>query len=194
MTGIHFGQRAPAKSREDIERHAERARILWGFSNPKIKVINLIEKVIPRVLETFAWDPLTDDDPELGGALATTYPDKNYILMSDSIYEGAYDGDPECNYTLAHELGHLVLHKNVPASFNSTKVQMQYDSIFNAEWQADTFADYFLSPTNDILATCVTIEDIENRYNIPRTVAERRHLNVFGRKVLKQEDQLKLEI
>ncbi len=64
--------------------------------------------------------------------------DDNFTLMS------------RCNFTIAHEFGHYILHKKL---YNEENIQLyhygdnQTNAIKNMETQADRFASYLLIPT-----------------------------------------------
>jgi len=64
--------------------------------------------------------------------------DDNFTLMS------------RCNFTIAHEFGHYILHKKL---YNEENIQLyhygdnQTNAIKNMETQADRFASYLLMPT-----------------------------------------------
>lgn len=64
--------------------------------------------------------------------------DDNFTLMS------------RCNFTIAHEFGHYILHKKL---YNEENIQLyhygdnQTSAIKNMEIQADRFASYLLMPT-----------------------------------------------
>lgn len=56
------------------------------------------------------------------------------------------------NFTIAHELGHYLLHRTIRDTFQcSQKEMMDYDSVESRrlEAQANTFASYLLMPRND---------------------------------------------
>ena len=172
-----IGQKVPGMSEIEIEAKANKFRNLIGWLWP-IRSVKIIEFILPRIFDQFDYRVM--EDQTLGNDLARTWPDKMQMHISDSVYDGACMGDGTCNHVLAHELGHLVLHRNIDPSFALAKENPKYDCMFNSEWQADTFADYFLMPTIDVRATCMSIEDIQNRYCVPRVAAERHYLRVFG--------------
>jgi len=161
----------------EIEAKANRFRTLIGWAGP-IRAVKIIEFILPRIFPEFDWSAIEDD--KLVNDLARTWPDKMLMYISDSVYDGACIDNGTCNYVLAHELGHLVLHRNVDPSFALAKSTPKYDCMFNSEWQADTFADYLLMPTDDVKATCVSIEEIEKRYLVSRERAEIRFKKIFG--------------
>lgn len=172
-----IGQKVPAMSESEIEAKANRFRNLIGCLGP-IRSVRIIEFVLPRIFAEYDWAAIEDE--KLGNDLARTWPDQMLIHLSNSVYDGAYAGNGTCNHILAHELGHLVLHRNVDPSFALAKDTPKYDCMFNSEWQADTFADYLLMPTVDVKATCFSVEDIQNRYCVSKIAAERQYQRVFG--------------
>lgn len=172
-----IGQKVPAMSESDIESKANHFRTLIGASGP-IRAVKIIESVLPRIFEEFHWDAI--DDEMMANDFARTWPDRMLMHISDSVYDGAYAGDGACNHILAHEIGHLMLHRNVDPSFALAKHPPKYDCIFNSEWQADTFADHLLMPTADVRATCVSVAEIANRYYVSEAVAQRRFSAVFN--------------
>lgn len=172
-----IGQKVPAMSEIEIEAKVSRFRNLIGWLGP-IRSVKIIEFILPRIFDDFHWDSIEDEI--LGNDLARTWPDNMLMHISNSVYDGACMGDGTCNHILAHELGHLVLHRNVDPSFALAKDTPKYDCIFNSEWQADTFADYLLMPIDDVRATCVSVEDIQNRYYVSRIAAERQYQRAFG--------------
>jgi len=181
-----IGQKVPAMSEIDIEAKANRFRDVIGWLGP-IRSVIIIERILPRILDEFHWEVI--EDHQLENDLARTWPDQMLVHISDSVYDGACMGDATCNHILAHELGHLVLHRNIDPSFALAKTTPKYDCIFNSEWQADTFADYLLMPIDDVRATCVSIEEIQKRYLVSATAAERQYQRAFGGERLADEEK-----
>lgn len=181
------GQKVPPLTESDIEIKAERFRSIIGLLGP-LYIVNLIEFGLPKIFPDFDFAVIEDDS--LFPDLARTYPDKLFMDISESIYDGARLQSPHCNYVLAHELGHLVLHRGVIQSFALATEMPKYNSFFSSEWQADTFADYLLMRTEDVMATCESVEDIQKRYLVPEEQAKRRHEKIFGN-TQKTEKELK---
>ena len=173
------GQKVPGLSESDIESTALRFRNLIGVAGP-IKSVKIIEFVLPKIFKEFNFEVM--DDQKLGTDFARTWPDQLLMHISSSVYEGAWQNDGACNHILAHEIGHLLLHKNVDPSFALAKDKPKYDCMFNSEWQADTCADFLLMPTLDLKATCVSVEEVQKRYCVSKAAAERRFGKIFGKK------------
>lgn len=65
-----------------------------------------------------------------------------YIRMD--TYLNAANGIPRDRFTLAHELGHLILHADVIPEFAYSQTPSNHDFREDAEWQANEFAAWFL--------------------------------------------------
>jgi hypothetical protein len=77
---------------------------------------------------------------------------KAILHVDAEIWHLAEIGDPTARYILAHEIGHLVLHDCYAQAFTNDPADQISFAIneFSAEWQANTFADYFLLPTHKV--------------------------------------------
>lgn len=173
-----IGLKVPAKTEAEIERAAKQLRDLLGVGDSgRIKAVKVIEDGFTHIRGDYFH---VVDDHLMEGDLARTYPDRFYMEISNSIYEAAIANDGASNYTLAHEIGHQILHRNIDPSFAFAKTQPKYESYFNSEWQADCFADYFLMPTYDVKATCTTVDEIMERYCVSKKNATKRFRQIFG--------------
>lgn len=115
------------------------AKCGWIDSNGAVDIIHLLE----FGYENFRIVP----DHEMAGALGLTLP-TGEILLRESVYNGACDGNGRDRFTVAHELAHGVMHKEQigfarPVD-KSTKIYC------NAEWQANEFAGRLLLPDSSI--------------------------------------------
>jgi hypothetical protein len=90
------------------------------------------------------------------------------VLGAAFIREGAVqidtrlaDNDARFRFTCAHELGHLVLHRDIGLAFQDTDstVQLPENQESRVEWEADRFAAAFLMPSPFVLAELSRIAD-----------------------------------
>lgn len=105
------------------------------------------EKFVYKIpmLEVFEGLSLKDEftmvvveDDQLPEACAETTPDTKVIKIRQSLYLAACEGDKDCLFTLAHELGHLYMHADQPKTF--ARGSIRYKREEDCEWQADQFA------------------------------------------------------
>ncbi len=135
----------------EIATQAEKLRHATGLSAENyIDIVKLLEFDIGKIIQGF--DLIVVPDIELNGDRALTSIDPPRIFVSEFTYDSACSGDFHSRFVLAHELGHLILHKRYNnISHHSSKKTYQYN-IRNApiyhqsEWQADCFAASFLIP------------------------------------------------
>jgi hypothetical protein len=112
----------------------------------------------------------SDELPEK--ACVTFNPLTLHII--EQIWRDAGSGRPYARYIVAHEIGHIVLHDQFAAAFSDEKTaQLNFvQDEESGEWQANTFADYFLVPdhvaiklgdTDLIAGLCVVTDDVAAR-------------------------------
>lgn len=156
-------------SRKAIEDYALAVRRAFGIpDDTAVDMLRLIEFVLPQVWADFRYEVV--DDRELGDAEATTSMTERIIRISTSCYNAARRKHPRYPFTLAHELGHLLLHTGKPTSLaRGEKVKPYVDP----EWQANTFASAFLMPENGV-RTCTCISEVMRRFGVSRPAAEIR--------------------
>ena len=107
-------------------------------------------------------------DEELEDCYAEFRPFSNMLLIRQSVYDGAYAGNGRDRFTLAHELGHVLLHGT--NNFRLARNDKAIPSYQDPEWQANTFASMLLIPRDEILG--MSIEDITTRYKVSKSAAE----------------------
>lgn len=160
----------PGHSRMDIQKRATRFRELFGISPEKpFPILRLL-----AVLETpFERDDLPAleveivPDEELQDNYAEYHPISNTMLIRESVYNGAYDGNGRDRFTLAHELGHFVMHRNIDYKF--ARSEEKVESYQDPEWQANTFASMLLIPRDQIAGH--TIDEVAEKYQVSKAAA-----------------------
>lgn len=134
----------PPQSTNSIANKANSLRMVLGLENrakfPVIEVLEGLHLIIPD----FEFEIC--ENHELGEDLGRTYPDKKKILLRESVYEGAGNGDGRDRFTICHEVGHLMMHQNI--SFSRVDPRSPPELYCNSEWQADKFASHLLMPTH----------------------------------------------
>ncbi|MGG5413007.1 ImmA/IrrE family metallo-endopeptidase [Edwardsiella tarda] len=109
------------------------------------------------------------EDHNLPGRYAVTYPDKNKIVLQQSIYDALCDGDKHARFTVAHELGHLIMHRNQIA-YARDKVPGGHKIYEDSEWQADVFASHFLIDAR-LVTPSMSEDDISTIFGVSKQAA-----------------------
>lgn len=86
---------------------------------------------------------------EMGLNEGLTFPDQGIVQIREDIYLAACNDDGHARDTLAHELGHFILHKGLKLARTGSRNTVPR-KIEDSEWQADEFAGLLLAPTHII--------------------------------------------
>lgn len=125
---------APA-SYEILWDHADLIRSVFLTDDEvQMPIAEILEFKLPLLFQGFSLE--IADPSEMGGDEGRAIPDRNEIELRQDVYEQAWKGHGRFRFTLAHELGHFLLHRNVALPRASDGHPIFRD----AEWQADTFA------------------------------------------------------
>lgn len=100
----------------------------------------------------FALDDIVEDayfavanDGEMPGAEGRTDWHQPVITLSASTYANLKKSDPRARMTVAHELGHLLMHTRQPVFHYRSKAK---DRHVDPEWQANYFSAALLMPSD----------------------------------------------
>lgn len=119
-------------------------------------IVEFVELILPQIMPGFIF--LVETKEEMRNSHGLTLPEENCIKIREDVYENAIAGIGRDRFTVAHELGHYLLHQVqniVLARTGNNKIE----AFRNPEWQADTFAAELLMPIN-------LIEGTDNKFSI----------------------------
>lgn len=169
MSSVFYqeGFSVPAKSKKQIDTITQFIRAAnphWVNEHGAIDILALLEFGYQK------YHILPDN--EMKGVLGLTLPTGD-ILLRQSVYDGACDGNGRDRFTIAHEIGHGVLHKEhiglARPVGSSTKIYC------NAEWQANEFAGRLLLPDSYIeLHPNASAGDIAELFGVSYECAQTR--------------------
>lgn len=170
------GKRVPAASIKSIRNTATVVRNVLKLGNGPVDMISVIEHTLPERYPGFMYEIL--DSTEMTFDEARTFPDRKLIQIREDVYYQATDpcASNRPQFTLAHELGHLVLHAGLKRELDyypRNKFTSDHKVYEDSEWQADTFAAEFLMPYDQVI-TMVSPEEIESTYKVTEAAAKRR--------------------
>lgn len=128
---------------------ADRYREMFGVSNAEqVDILDILEFRLKEFYPGFRL--VIKRDCDLRDNALADIPN-NRILVRESIYMSAYEGEAESRFILAHELGHYLLHSEKNTIMHNTRDGI-YEGISglnsseSTESQADMFARHFLVP------------------------------------------------
>jgi len=151
--------KVPPMKRYQIREVALDIRSKFGIFGGRFPIIDFIEFVLPKVMTNFEFS--VEDGESLGDNHGLTYPDDRIIILREDVYHGAIAGNGRDRMTAAHELGHLLLHKNIPLAKSDNRIQ----AFESSEWQANCFAGELLIPFEQ-LNVDGDLQDIANFYGV----------------------------
>lgn len=105
------------------------------------------------------------DDNQLQNEYAVSVPNEKLIRVRQSVYHNAILGVPRDCFTLAHELGHVILHRNTNPVYARSQSDSFHHFTEDAEWQANTFASELLVDSRQLEGLC-SPRDIANRFGV----------------------------
>jgi hypothetical protein len=75
-------------------------------------------------------------------------PNSIALHVDRAVWADAKAGGEHSRFIVAHEIGHIVFHDHTAKAFsNDASLRIRFaEREYSAEWQADTFAEYFLVP------------------------------------------------
>ena len=79
-------------------------------------------------------------------------------------------GEPNACFVAAHEFGHMALHSHQTPVLAKRAYK---DHRFDPEWQADRFADYWLTPTEGV-RQCRSANHVAAKFGVSDEMARRR--------------------
>ena len=73
----------------------------------KVPVCCLLEWLLEKLFLGYEWEIIPDNEMHEEGM---TFTEAHKILIRESVYEGACNGEGRARFTVMHEIGHLILH------------------------------------------------------------------------------------
>lgn len=149
-------------SRKNLREFVQEFRELFGLENELyFPIVRFIEWVLP--LLGFDYEIVAAN--EMGNAYGVTHTGMKVMKIREDVYDKAVEGNPRHRFTLAHELGHFLLHTPDRVSFARGEVP----AYMNPEWQANVFAGELLAPCN--LVNGMSIQEISDKCGMSYTAA-----------------------
>ena len=163
---------AEPRSTKNIRDLATNLRKVLNLENvAKFPIIEVIES-LHIIDEDFYYEIV--DKETMGNIHGLAHPNEHYIQIREDVYERCVKGYGRDRFTVAHELGHYLLHSSgvTLARLGDEKVQAYRDP----EWQANTFAAELLMPIN--LIDTNDIDEISDKFGVSISAAKIREKKI----------------
>lgn len=160
------GVLVPATSTKDLRTIANMFSDF--YDTEKLDLVCLVEHIIPKIFPDFRL--VIRPKEEMKNNHGLTYPEQQIMVIREDVYLGAIDGNGRDRFTLAHELGHFILHRGLGLARTPSNGHPIY---MDSEWQADTFAGELLMPINKV-SLCSSLEEFANRFGVSLEAAKTR--------------------
>lgn len=154
-----------------------RIRESFGDYGTFCPIADALEMLGQKSFEQFSFAVVADNNPMLVGKWACTNPSDKCIYISESVYRKACENNPQARFTVAHELGHLLLGHEYDAVFARANVNAAIPTYRDSEWQADTFAAYLLMPSEQ--ARGKSAAEIETLFGVSASAAVAREARLM---------------
>jgi hypothetical protein len=159
-------------SRAEIRKIANSIRERFNFTKLKFPLLEFVEFIIPTFIDKDFWLEILPVN-EMPNAYAQAVPEEHKIVLREDVYNEICKGNPRHYFTLAHEVGHYILHKkeNIlilklsDPDFSSVIIR----KFEEPEWQANTFAAELLVPSE--LIGDLSVEQIAKSCGVSKQVA-----------------------
>ena len=163
---IIYKYKSQPLKRCDIAQYALKIRNLLGYGpNDCVDVIKFLEIVLKIYFPNFPY--IYFPKPQVSDNIHA-YTNNDCIYIREDVYMRACDGYPRDRYTIAHEIGHFLLH--CKGGITLTRCGGEKIPVYSdPEWQADVFAGELLCPSK-FLAN-LSIEEIQKIYKVSSAAA-----------------------
>lgn len=134
-------------SRNKIRELTFSLRSILGLeNNPFFPIVHLLEIVLPEADPEFNY--IIESESAMPHEYALCYPEENTIYIREDVYERAVKGVPRDRFTIAHEVGHYIMHTPSRMRLARRNNEEKLPSYLCPEWQANTFAGELLAPAH----------------------------------------------
>ena len=154
------------RSRKDIRNIAETLKKKWALKGKKINILKFLEIFVSLV----KYEYEIVEDSQLKTNYAEFDPSDKVMRIRESVYLGAAKGNTRDRFTIAHEIGHMILNSLMDAEIKFCRFDETVKSYEDIEWQANTFAAEFLVDFSEI--EYMNIDEISEKFGVSRKVAQ----------------------
>ncbi len=130
-------------------------------------IVRFLENILPILLPEFQLEIVPKE--EMGNKHGETYPSKNLIRIREDVYLNAIDGSGRDRLTIAHEIGHLLLHDEDSIALCRLEPNEKLKAYEDPEWQADAFGGELLA--SSYLIKGLTSTEVQEKCGVSEAAA-----------------------
>lgn len=157
----------PPRSQLSVFGEAMDVRRQLGIHYDAFPIAQVLEFVMPKAFPGFNLE--VAEMHEMGINHGLTIPADNVIRLRVDVYDGMVEGRGRDRFTASHELGHYLMHRDVPIQFHRAE-NGRLPAYRDSEWQANRFAGALLMPT-DKMIQCRCLEEVTDRFQVTMEAA-----------------------
>lgn len=157
--------KAHPTSRWEIRKYAQQIRKVLGLENTEyVDIVALMEGVFPLILGDDHFSVEIIEKERMGNNHGLTDPQNGKIYIREDVYEGACRGIGRDRLTMAHELGHFLMHKDIATGLARVGNGEEIPTYCDPEWQANAFAGEFLMD-HEVIKN-MTVKEVVHRCGV----------------------------
>lgn len=138
--------KASAISRKNIQELIRYLKKIVHLENELyFPIVQFLENILPILIPDFQLEIVPKK--EMGNKHGETYPNRNLIRIREDVYLGAVSGCGRDRLTIAHEIGHLLLHEDDCIALCKLAPNEKLRPFEDPEWQANAFGGELLAST-----------------------------------------------
>lgn len=170
MTDVVF--EAPPRSGESIEAFADAIRTMFHLQkDPVFPVLGFLEFGLGQVVDGMFYDVMSKE--ELGAREGAVDPLRRALYVREDVYDAAEKGNGRARFTIAHEIGHAVMHVG---TLNRAGFARTIPAYRDPEWQANRFAAALLMPRL-LVSQYSTVAEVVDAFHVSSAAARLRLQN-----------------
>lgn len=136
---MNKGYKVKPRLTKDIRKFSQLVRQEFDLPDAWFPIVELTEALCAN--DAIELIILTQE--EMPHDYGLTFPRRNLIQIREDVYDDAVRKGGFGRFTMAHELGHLLLHRNEPVFARNQSIT-DHKTIEDSEWQANKFAQELL--------------------------------------------------
>lgn len=173
------GFRVPPTSRILIRNFTNELRKMIGIETLNFPIIDFMETVFYEHYEVASKQ-------DMKNCYGLVIPEEKRIIIREDVYNRACLGEGRDRFTIAHEIGHFILHSDLSLSRVDTCKGRTIKSYEDSEWQANCFASELLIPVNNTAIQNMSVQEIVRNCGVSYQAADIAYKEIIKQKNLKQ--------